>query len=136
MARLDLHCPNNCEGGVFEALNAQLLVDRTGRYLRHRTEATTYVCTVCQSVAVDLARAAREMRRDTTVQPEVLRCPSCGLELLPPEDDAFADLLECPACETRFGIDEGMRSLHGGGAGTPDDGDAPPGDGAGSPRGI
>lgn len=126
MARLDLHCPSGCEGGVFEALNAQMLVDRAGRYLRHRTEATTYVCAVCQSVAIDLASAAREMRRRTQVAPMSLRCPACGLEMLPPEDDAFADLLECPACETRFAFEEGMRSLHGGGrADADDDGDAP-----------
>jgi DNA-directed RNA polymerase subunit RPC12/RpoP len=129
VAELNLHCPNGCEGGVFEALNAPVLVDRAGRYLRHRTEAATYVCAVCQSVAVDLASAAREMRRRTQAAPMTLCCPACGLEMLPPEDDPFADLLECPACETRFGIEEGMRSLHGGGRDTGDgDGGATPGD--------
>lgn len=129
MAQLDLHCPNGCDGGVFEALNAQLLVDRTGRYLRHRSQGTTYVCAVCESVAVDLASAAREMHRRTQVGQMTLRCPACGLEMLPPEDDAFADIVECPACETRFGIEEGMQSLHGGGRDHGDDDEgATPGD--------
>ena len=54
------------------------------------------------------------MRREASVKPEVLHCPSCGLELLLPESDPLADVLECPACETRFGVEEGMRRLHGG----------------------
>lgn len=123
MARLELHCPNGCAGGEFEALNAPLIVDRGGRYVRHRGDAATYVCVACQSVAVDLAGAAREMQRRAPVPAEVLRCPSCGLEMLPPEDEPLAQLVECPACETRFGIDEGRRWLLGG----PDTGD----DGAG-----
>ena len=114
MARLDLHCPSGCTGGEFEALNAQVIVDRNGRYLRHQIDAPAYVCAVCQSVAVDLAAAAREMERETTVQPQQLRCPSCGLEMLPHEDEPFAQLVECPACETRFGVEEGTRWLLGG----------------------
>lgn len=129
MARLDLHCPNGCEGGEFELLNAEVLVDRSGRYLRHRAAAATYVCAACQRVAVDLAAVAREMRRQTTVEPAALRCPSCGLDMLPPEDDPFADLVECPGCETRFGVEEGMPRLHGGGV----DADDSPG-GAGADR--
>jgi uncharacterized protein YbaR (Trm112 family) len=35
------------------------------------------------------------------------------LRLLPPEDDPLASVIECPACETRFEIDEGMPRLHG-----------------------
>lgn len=114
--RLDLHCPNGCAEGVFEILNVQVLVDRGGRYVRHRGEAPAYVCATCQSVAVDLAATAREMERDTAARPATLVCPSCGLELLPPEDDPFAAVVECPACETRFGVEEGMPHLHGGGA--------------------
>ena len=114
MAQLDLHCPNGCEGAVFELLNGEVFVDRGGAYLRHRAGAATYVCATCQSVAVDLAGVAREMRREATFQPEVLHCPSCEMELLLPEDEPLAALLECPACETRFGVEEGMRRLHGG----------------------
>ena len=115
MSRLDLHCPTGCREGVFEVLNAQVLVDRAGRYLRHRSEAPTYVCTTCQCVAVDLAATAREMERASAVEGVTLTCPSCGLEMLPPEDEPFAAVVECPACETRFGVEEGMRRLHGGG---------------------
>ena len=114
MARLDLHCPNGCEEGVFELLNAEVLVDRSGAYLRHRPGGATYVCATCQAVAVDLAGVAREMRRETAVRSAVLHCPVCGIELLLPEDEPLTEVLECPACETRFGLEEGMRRLHGG----------------------
>ena len=122
MARLDLHCPTGCREGVFELLNAEVLVDRTGRYLRHRSAAPAYVCATCQCVAVDLAATAREMERRTGTAPTTLQCPSCGLEMLPPEDEPFAAVVECPACETRFGVEEGMPRLHGGG--TAEDGGA------------
>ena len=112
--RLDLQCPNGCTEGLFEALNAPLIVDRSGRYVRHRSERATYVCVACQGVAVDLAAAAREMRRVTSAEHVVLQCPVCGMEMLPPEDDPLATMLECPACASRFGIDEAMRRLHGG----------------------
>lgn len=117
MARLELHCPSGCEEGVFELLNAEVLVDRSGAYLRHRAGGATYVCATCQSVAIDMAGVAREMRRETTVQPEVVHCPTCGIELLLPDDEPLTDVLECPACETRFGVEEGMRRLHGGSSG-------------------
>jgi uncharacterized protein YbaR (Trm112 family) len=121
VAQLNLHCPSGCPDGVFELLNAEVLVDRTGAYLRHRGRGATYVSATCQSVAVDLAGVAREMRREASVLPEVLHCPSCGLELLLPEDGPLTDVLECPACETRFGVEEGMRRLHGG-SGSADNG--------------
>ena len=114
MARLDLQCLNGCEEGVFEVLNAEVLVDRTGAYLRHRAGAATYVCATCQAVAVDLAGVVREMRRETVVRPEVVHCPTCGIELLLPEDEPLTELLECPSCETRFGVEEGRRRLLGG----------------------
>jgi len=117
VSTLDLRCPNGCGGGRFEALNAPLIVDGGGRYVEHRRDAATYVCTVCQCVAVDLAAAAREIRRQEHSAPPPLTCPSCGLSLLPPEDDPFAALVECPACETRFAVEEGMSRLHGGGDG-------------------
>ena len=120
MARLDLHCPNGCEEGVFELLNAEVLVDRSGAYLRHHGGAATYVCATCQAVAIDLAGVAREMRRETTVQPEVVHCPTCGIELLLPEDEPLTEVVECPACETRFGVEEGMRRLHGWSSGLSD----------------
>ena len=115
MPRLDLHCPDGCALGEFEALNADVIVDRSGRYIRHRSDPTAYVCTTCGGVAVDLAATAREMQRTETAEPVTLRCPACGLDLLPPEDDPFASLVECPACETRFGVEEGMPRLLGGG---------------------
>jgi DNA-directed RNA polymerase subunit RPC12/RpoP len=116
VALLDLRCPNGCEEGRFEALNAPLIVDRAGRYVEHDASTATYVCARCQSVAVDLAGAAREMRHaEERGAPVVLRCPACGLEMLPPEDDPMTDVVECPACETRFSVEEGMDHLLGGG---------------------
>ncbi len=113
MTRLELQCPAGCTDGRFEALNAPLVVDRTGRYLEHDPRAATYVCERCQSVAVDLAGAAREMHARDEGAAQVLVCPACGLEMLPPEDDPLADVLECPACEARFSLDEGMSRLLG-----------------------
>jgi hypothetical protein len=110
-----LACPNNCPDGRFEALNAPMLVDRTGRYAGHDDSRATYVCAVCQSVAVDVAAAAREMRRNHGERVVTLTCPSCGMRMLPPEDDPMASLVECPACETRFEVEEGTARLHGGG---------------------
>jgi DNA-directed RNA polymerase subunit RPC12/RpoP len=108
-----LACPNNCAEGRFEALNAVMFVDRTGRYAGHEARRATYVCAVCQSVAVDVAAAAREMRRRGDERAVTLTCPSCSMRMLPPEDDPLATLVECPACETRFAVDEGMPRLHG-----------------------
>ena len=114
MPRLDLQCPNGCPDGLFEALNAPLIVDRGGRYVRHQAHAATYVCAVCQGVAIDIAAAAREMNRVIAAERELLRCPVCGLEMLPPEDDPLATTLECPSCEARFTLEEAMTRLHGG----------------------
>jgi len=119
VSSLDLHCPNGCEDGRFEALNAPLIVDRSGRYVSHDDGSATYVCARCQSVAVDLASAAREMQYGEERTLVTLQCPACGLEMLPPEDDPLAALLECPACETRFAVEEGMSRLHGDGGGAP-----------------
>lgn len=118
----ELSCPNGCEGGRFEALNAPLIVDRAGRYLEHDDRAATFVCAVCQSVAVDVAAAARAMARAGVAPSVSLTCPGCGSRMLPPEDDPLADLVECPFCETRFSIEEGLARLHGGGAGGEDAG--------------
>jgi uncharacterized protein YbaR (Trm112 family) len=35
------------------------------------------------------------------------------MRLLPPEDDPLASVIECPACETRFEVEEGMPHLLG-----------------------
>lgn len=102
-----LACPNDCAEGRFEALNATMFVDRRGRYVGHEDGAATYVCAVCQSVAVDVAAAAREMHRRGDERSVTLTCPACGMRLLPPEDDPLATLIECPACETRFAVEEG-----------------------------
>ncbi|MBV9100640.1 MAG: hypothetical protein JOZ46_04975 [Candidatus Dormibacteraeota bacterium] len=97
-------------------MNAPLIVDGSGRYLEHDSTTATYVCMRCQSVAVDVAAAAREMRLRETLQTDTLVCPVCGLEMLLPEEDPDAAVVECPACETRFGVEEGRRFLHGGGS--------------------
>src|ERR1700694_366153 len=78
MTWLELRCPNGCDDGLFEALNAPLIVDRTGRYVEHRPEAATYVCVRCQSVAIDVAAAAREMRQPDEGSPETLLCVRAG----------------------------------------------------------
>ncbi len=111
---MQLRCPNGCDGQRFEALNAPLIVDAAGRYVEHRSRAATYVCAQCQAVAVDIAAAAREMHRRESPAQQALVCPACGLEMLPPEDDPFAAVVECPGCETRFGVEEGTRYLLGG----------------------
>ena len=108
-----LACPNNCPEGRFEALNAPMFVDRNGRYAGHDDSRATYVCAVCQTVAIDVAAAATEMHRGSDDQAIALICPSCGMRLLPPLDDPLAMLIECPACETRFEVEEGMPRLHG-----------------------
>jgi DNA-directed RNA polymerase subunit RPC12/RpoP len=110
-----LACPNQCPEGRFEALNAPMFVDRSGRYAGHDDSRATYVCAVCQSVAVDVAAAAREMHRrgDGDERAVTLTCPACGMRMLPPEDDPLAPVIECPACENRFEVEEGTRRLHG-----------------------
>ena len=90
-----------------------MFVDRSGRYTGHDGSRATYVCAVCQSVAVDVAAAAREMQRRGDEPVVTLTCPGCGMGLLPPEDDPLAPVIECPACETRFDVEEGMARLHG-----------------------
>ncbi len=112
----DLHCPNGCPEGRFEALNAPLTVDRRGDYVTHDTRKATFVCTTCQSVSVDVAAAAREMSRRGVDPGLTLTCPQCQTVMLPPENDPFAVLVECPACETRFSIEEGLPHLHGSGS--------------------
>jgi len=111
----DLQCPNGCPDGTFEALNAPLIVDRQGRYLRHEDRAASYRCTSCGSIAVDLWAAAREMRHDRVAEPPTMTCPSCGTLMLPPVEDPLAPFVECPACGQQFAIEEGMPRLHGGG---------------------
>ena len=96
MPRLDLQCPNGCPDGLFEALNAPLIVDRGGRYVRHHSDAATYVCAACQSIAIDMAEVVREMQRVTHVESVVLLCPGCGLEMLPPEHDREAERRVAP----------------------------------------
>jgi len=115
VTRRDLRCPNRCPDGRFEALNAPLIVDGSGRYLEHDASAATYVCVRCRSVVIDVAAAAREMLIDNRSASRVLECPGCGARLLPPEDDPLAPQVECPNCGERFAVEEGMRFLHGGG---------------------
>lgn len=90
-----------------------MFVDRGGRYAGHDDSRATYVCAVCQSVAIDVAAAAREMQRQGADRVVTLTCPACGMRMLPPEDDPLAPLIECPACETRFEVEEGIAHLHG-----------------------
>jgi transcription elongation factor Elf1 len=119
--RGDLQCPQGCGGGRFEALNAPLYVDSSRAYLDHDDSRATFVCAECQAVAVDLAEVGEAMRRDAEVVPQLLVCPHCAAEMLPPLDDPLAPYIECPICETRFALEEGMPRLHGGG---PDPGEA------------
>jgi DNA-directed RNA polymerase subunit RPC12/RpoP len=111
----DLRCPHGCTGGRFEALNAPLYVDSRARYLEHDDSLATFVCAECAAVAIDLAEAAETIRREAEVEPQVLVCPQCGTQLLPPLDDELAPYVECPTCETRFAVEEGMPHLHRGG---------------------
>ena len=116
-----LSCPNRCDTRRFEALNAPLYVDPSGRYVEHDSSHAAYVCAECGSVAVDIAAAMREAERPRDVEPATLVCPGCGTEMLPPEGDPLAAIVECPVCETRFTIEEGSPSLHGHGASLEDD---------------
>lgn len=112
----NLSCINGCRDRRFIALNAPLFVDSRGTYVGHDATRATYVCAVCDAVAIDVAEVAREMRRSGDAeQPQALVCPSCGIGMLPPEEDPFAPMVECPACETRFAVEEGLRRVHGGG---------------------
>ena len=113
MRHRDLRCPSGCTGGRFEALNAPVYVDSQARYLEHDDSFATFVCAECQSVAVDLIQAADLMQRDDDVEPQVLVCPQCSTQMLPPLDDELAPFVECPICETRFALEEGMPHLHG-----------------------
>lgn len=119
MPRRQLACPNRCLPERFEALNAPLYVDASGGYLGHDAAAATYVCATCGAVALDMAAVARAMDEERLLRPAVLSCPGCGTEMLPPEDDPLAALMECPVCGVRFSLEEGTRRLHGG-----DDGDS------------
>ena len=121
-----LSCPNRCDARRFEALNAPLYVDPSGRYLEHDASQAAYLCAECGSVAVDIAAAMREAESPDEVEPATLTCPGCGAEMLPPEDDPLADLVECPVCESRFSVEEGTPAIHGGGL-RHHDGDLAPG---------
>lgn len=110
-----LTCPAGCAAHRFEALNAPLFVDSAGRYMDHEASQAAYVCAECGSVAIDLAAARREAQsRGREAEPSTLVCPGCDTEMLPPEDDPEAALVECPVCGTRFSLDEGRPRLHGG----------------------
>jgi uncharacterized protein YbaR (Trm112 family) len=64
-------------------------------------------------VAVDLAEVAMAMRVEEEVLPLVLVCPYCAEAMLPPTDGELSPYVECPACERRFALEEGMPHLHG-----------------------
>lgn len=119
-----LTCPNNCDARRFEALNAPLYVDAAGLYIEHDSRQAAYVCAECGSVAIDVAAAMREAERPREADPQTLVCPGCGTEMLPPEDEPLAAMMECPVCETRFTIEEGTPTLHGHPASRDGDGDA------------
>jgi len=119
---MDLRCTNRCSRGLFEVVNASLVVDQRGEYVTHEARRSTYLCVECRSVAIDVAAAARELLSSDEAEQATLTCPVCGTEMLPPEDDPLATLLECPACAHRFTLDEGMPHLHGGGSRDASDG--------------
>ena len=113
--RQDLRCPSNCPQGLFEALNATLLVNRDGSYSAHDTRQSAFLCVNCRGVAMDMAAAAQEMVNEDSADMATLTCPACGAVMLPPEDDPLASRVECPQCSQRFFIEEGMPKLFGGG---------------------
>lgn len=113
MPQSDLHCPSNCAGERFEALNARLFVDRERRHVGHEQRQCTYICAECGQVAIDLAAVGRAMQRERHASPLILKCPHCGTEMLPPTEDDMTPVVECPACEGRFSLEEGMPRLHG-----------------------
>jgi uncharacterized C2H2 Zn-finger protein len=108
---VQLHCPSGCSDGRFEALNAQIVANAEGEYVGHDFSQATFRCMRCQSIAVDVAAAAREMHRHEFSEP-TLTCPSCGMVMLPPEDDPFVERVACPSCDQVFSVEEGTRSLH------------------------
>ncbi len=116
---MDLRCPNQCARGLFEVVNATLVVDRDGDYVTHEARRSVYLCIECRGVAVDVAAAARELLSSDEIEQATLTCPVCGTEMLPPEDDPLARLMECPACAHRFTVEEGSAHLHGGGSRDP-----------------
>ena len=116
--RTDLRCPSNCPQGLYEALNATLIVNADGSYAAHDSRESTFLCVNCRGVAIDLAAAAQEMVNDGAADAATLTCPSCRSVMLPPEDDPLAGRVECPECGQRFFIEEGMPRLFGGGAGS------------------
>ncbi|MGH7609463.1 MAG: hypothetical protein ACREOD_05920 [Candidatus Dormibacteria bacterium] len=113
-ARRQLTCPSGCQSGRFELLGALVLVDRRGDCLGHRDGRASFRCAECQSLAVDLAAAARAAAREQGGTPAPrLRCPECGARLLAPEERDPLGALECPACGARFSWEEGQPSLLG-----------------------
>jgi DNA-directed RNA polymerase subunit RPC12/RpoP len=108
-----LHCINGCGGDRFEALNTPVFVDAGGALIELDASRATYICATCGGVALDIAAAAREMHQREILEPQTLICPACGTEMLAPEDDPLAELLECPICGQRFSSDEGRTRLLG-----------------------
>jgi transcription elongation factor Elf1 len=119
-----LVCPNSCPGGAFELLGGRVLVDSAGSCLRHETEVATFACAMCGAVAVDLAAAARALRRGAPAPlGEELTCPGCGVTLLAPSGVDAELELQCPDCGLVFAPDEGRARLLG--SSTPEDYDEP-----------
>ncbi|MGH7609170.1 MAG: hypothetical protein ACREOD_04400 [Candidatus Dormibacteria bacterium] len=92
-----------------------MFVDRTGGYLDHDDRSASFRCAECQTLAIDLAEAARAAaREDRSAPTPTLRCPGCGLRMLPPEEvQAGGDELACPECGLIFSLEEGSPSLLG-----------------------
>jgi uncharacterized protein YbaR (Trm112 family) len=90
-----------------------VFVDAGGGLVAFDTSSATFVCAACGGVALDVAAVAHEMRRREVVDPPVLTCPACATEMLAPEDDPLAELLECPVCGQRFTSEEGTPRLLG-----------------------
>lgn len=111
--RRRLQCINGCDADRFEALNAPVFVDGGGHLVEFDATRATFVCAMCGSVALDIAAAARQMSEQEEAEVQPITCPSCGTEMLPPEDDPLAELVECPMCGQRFTTDEGRRGLLG-----------------------
>ncbi len=91
-----LVCSQRCGGNLFRALFAEVEVDASGEYQRHRVVQPGYLCLNCGSPAIDLAAVPEAMNEDeedeTAMTPLDVLCPICEtmVSVFPGE--------ECPNC--------------------------------------
>lgn len=109
--RRQLTCSSFCGGERFEAVDPIVEVDEAGAVIHVEIGKATFVCATCRSVAIDMVAVGRAM--DVHDDPELLVCPVCEVEMLPPEDES-AQIIECPACGSEYSIEEARPRLLGG----------------------